>query len=153
MPTFSLRDLRNDDLDLLLSIELNTENQRYTRLSEDLNAEQLAEFLHSDHNLRKYGQLRQVIDSSDGSVGFIDCYNADFESGRIGVGILIQQSKRRKGAAIDALKLISGQLRNLGFKTIYAEVENWNSASISLFKKAGYTLLDDSECIFELNLE
>jgi RimJ/RimL family protein N-acetyltransferase len=142
-----------EDLTLLLSIELDSENRRYSGISEDLNAETLTEFIRSDHSLKKYGQLRQVIDSENGAVGFVDAYDAHFETGTVGIGIIIEKTCRRKGAAIASLNLLANQLKMWGFKELFAEVDEWNEISQELFKKMGYTLEGKTNGVFLFRLK
>jgi RimJ/RimL family protein N-acetyltransferase len=152
MANYFLRDLCEDDLPLLLSIELDPDNRRYSTISEDLNVEKLTEFIRSDHSLKKQGQLRQVIDSDYGSVGFIDMYDADFETGTAGIGILIKKESRRKGAALASLNLMANQLKIWGFKELFAEVDEWNEISQELFKKIGYTVEGKTNGVFLFRL-
>jgi RimJ/RimL family protein N-acetyltransferase len=126
------------DYNLLLKTETDPKNREYSTLGEFPDEEMLKAFLYSEHNLQKFGQLRQVIDSDLGAVGFIDVYGADFEKMDCGIGIYVDKEFRRKGAACKALELIAAQLKTLGFKAVYAEVKATNSISCLLFIKAGY---------------
>ena len=133
-----LRLLRDDDLEFLLKTETDPQNQEFTTLEEHPDEEMLKEFLLSDHDLEKYGQLRQVIDSEIGPVGFIDLYDADGKFLIAGVGIYVDRNFRKKGAALSALKLLAAQMKNWGYKSLYADVAVNNPGSHSLFEKAGY---------------
>jgi len=150
---YFLRPLCESDLGLLLEIELDPENKRFSTLAENPDAAQLSEFLHSDHNLKKYAQLRQVIDSESGPVGFIDLYDADFKNKTAGVGIIIRKTARRKGAGISALRMVASQAAVWGVKILTAEVETTNVESIQLFQKAGFALVDRTENISILELK
>lgn len=149
-----LRLLKPTDFDFLLKIENDPVNREYSSLSEKTDEHTIRSFLLSDHNFEKYHQLRQVIDSEQGAAGFIDLYDANFQRKEAGVGIFVEDSFRRKGAAVSALKLLQNQMREKGFEMLYAFVKITNLPSCSLFLKAGYALVAEDGALkkFELRL-
>ena len=93
-------------------------------------------------------QLRLMIDVKTGpdkfrSVGSVDLFDFDPYHLRAGVGILIAaDNERGKGYATDALKeLIAYAFNTLQLNLLYCNISTANIASISLFKKAGFTLI------------
>ena len=139
MSNYWLRLLEEDDLEFLLKTETDPQNLEFTTLEERPDKAMLKEFLLSDHDLEKYGQLRQAIDSKNGIAGFIDLYDADPKFLSAGVGIFIAEDFRKKGAALSALKLLAEQMKAKGYKSLYAEAKENNPISLSLFNKAGYS--------------
>lgn len=101
--------------------------------------------LNTDNDIFSSKQLRLIIDwhSSDNgtiTVGSIDLYDFDPFHKRAGIGILIDESARRKGFAIEALNLLIEYCFNtLNLHQLYCNIEQSNKESISLFSKAGFT--------------
>ena len=90
-------------------------------------------------------QLRLMVDlahsgGSQVTIGAVDLYDFDPQHSRAGVGILIfEKAFRRKGYAAQALH----QLKEYAFETLhlhqlYCAVNESNTASVALFKKAGF---------------
>ena len=72
--------------------------------------------------------------------GCVDLYNYDPLNKRAAVGIMVATEHRRHGYALAMLKELS-HLSPLTFHlhTLYADIAATNTASITLFAKAGYT--------------
>ncbi|MFV0310043.1 MAG: GNAT family N-acetyltransferase [Dysgonomonas sp.] len=86
-------------------------------------------------------QLRLMIDLTDEKVtiGTIDLYEIDAHNRRAGIGILIDETYRKKGYASQALSLMAGYAFNfLYLHQLYAYISISNINSIRLFEKAGY---------------
>jgi len=86
-------------------------------------------------------QSRLIIEAADGrAVGAADLFDFDPQNLRAGVGILVHaESDRRRGYASEALRLLeeyaAGVLR---LHQLWCGVGSGNSASLALFRSAGY---------------
>lgn len=86
-------------------------------------------------------QLRLMIDLTDEKVtiGTIDLYEIDAHNRRAGIGILIDETYRKKGYASQALSLMADYAFNfLYLHQLYAYISVSNINSIGLFAKARY---------------
>ncbi|MDY6371278.1 MAG: GNAT family protein [Bacteroidales bacterium] len=70
--------------------------------------------------------------------GCIDLYNYDPLNRRCAVGIMVATEYRRQGHALAMLQALADQYRSM-LHTLYADIATTNTASIALFRKAGYT--------------
>lgn len=70
--------------------------------------------------------------------GCIDLYNYDPLNRRCAVGIMVATEHRRQGHALAMLQALADQYRST-LHTLYADIAATNTASIALFRKAGYT--------------
>jgi len=101
--------------------------------------------LNTDNDIFASKQQRLMIDwhsSSDctTTVGSIDLFDFDPHHKRAGIGILIDESARRKGFAFEALNLlITYCFKTLNLHQLYCNIEQNNEESINLFNKAGFT--------------
>ena len=75
--------------------------------------------------------------------GCIDLYNYDPLNRRCAVGIMVANEYRRQGYALAMLKALEMQFSDVHGSTplqqFYADIAVTNTASLALFKKAGYT--------------
>ena len=72
--------------------------------------------------------------------GCVDLYNYDPVNKRAAVGIMVASEYRRQGyalAMLHALQQLSAT--NYRLHTLYADIAAPNTASLALFRKAGYT--------------
>ena len=69
--------------------------------------------------------------------GCIDLYNYDPLNRRSAVGIMVSKEYRRQGYALAMLRALETQ-QAASLHTLYADIAESNTASISLFRKAGY---------------
>ncbi len=86
-------------------------------------------------------QLRLMIDLTEDkiTIGTIDLYEIDAHNRRAGIGILIDETYRKKGYASQALSLMADYAFNfLYLHQLYAYISVSNIKSIGLFSKAGY---------------
>lgn len=93
-------------------------------------------------DLLRTRQLRLVIETLEGeAVGLIDLFEYDPYHLRAGVGILIHDpSHRGRGYGADALALLCGYAREtLLLHQLWCNVEADNTASLKLFRCAGFT--------------
>ena len=73
-------------------------------------------------------------------VGAIDLYNYDPLNRRCAVGIMVANEYRRQGYALAMLRELQRlATNNYRLHTLYADIAASNTASIALFRKAGYT--------------
>lgn len=70
-------------------------------------------------------------------VGCIDLYNYDPLNRRCAVGIMVANEYRRQGYALAMLRALETQ-QAASLHTLYADIAAPNTASINLFRKAGY---------------
>lgn len=102
--------------------------------------------LNTDNDIFSSKQLRLMIDCHSSlagivTVGSIDLFDFDPYNRRAGIGILIDESSRRKGFALEALNLLVEYCFNtLNLHQLYCNIGQNNTESISLFTKAGFTL-------------
>jgi len=100
--------------------------------------------MNTDNDIFSSKQLRLMIDwhsSDDGTktIGSIDLFDFDPLHKRAGIGILIDESSRRKGFASEALNLlIEYCFTILNLHQLYCNIEERNTESIRLFTKAGF---------------
>ena len=74
-------------------------------------------------------------------VGAIDLYNYDPLNRRVAVGIMVSKEYRRQGYALAMLRELEHSsfiTHHSTLHTLFADIAATNTASIALFKKAGY---------------
>lgn len=72
--------------------------------------------------------------------GCVDLYAYDPLNRRVAVGIMVANEYRRQGYALAMLKALQHiASSNYQLHTLYADIAAINTASLELFKKAGYT--------------
>jgi diamine N-acetyltransferase len=100
--------------------------------------------LNTDKDIFASKQLRLMIDwhSSDAgqiTIGSVDLFDFDPLHKRAGIGILIDESFRRKGFASEAINLlIEYCFKTLNLHQLYCNIEQDNEDSIRFFTKAGF---------------
>ena len=96
----------------------------------------------SDKSIFEAGQLRLMIqiEQTSETIGTVDLFDFDPFNSRAGIGILIaDKSSRRKGYAKIAVKaMIDYCFSRLKIHQLYCNIAAGNSASIRLFKEAGF---------------
>jgi len=87
-------------------------------------------------------QVRFMINLHSGeTIGTIDLFTVDPYNKRAGVGIVIVETYRKKGYALEAIKLIIEYCFNqLNLHQLYCNIESSNFGSLELFKKAGFEI-------------
>ncbi|MDR3194871.1 MAG: GNAT family N-acetyltransferase [Tannerella sp.] len=140
--TVLLRAMEPEDLDVLYKWENDTRLWRYGSSLTPYSRYALKTYL-SDARLDIFHtrQLRLmiVLKAEEAAVGTIDLYDFDPVNGRAGVGILIDERYRRRGAGAEALNLIrTYAFRFLQLKQLYAFVPERNVPSMTLFRNCGY---------------
>lgn len=93
----------------------------------------------SSGSLRLYYLLPSPSGEGSGvrPVGCIDLYNYDPLNRRCAVGIMVANEYRRQGYALAMLRALETQ-QAASLHTLYADIAAPNTASINLFRKAGY---------------
>lgn len=143
-----LRTIQESDFDFLCKVELDPLNNSFTTLVEHLTPEKLMQFIQSEHNLTKNGQLRLVMDLNQEPVGFLDLYDYNAETQSAGIGIIVHHSLRHKGIGRSAIEsLFKNWLSDLNVKKIYADVEISNTPSRTFFDKVGFVKIGLTENI------
>ncbi|WP_439184077.1 GNAT family N-acetyltransferase [Carboxylicivirga taeanensis] len=145
MEELVLRALEPEDIDLLYQWENNMDIWEVSNTLTPFSRHQLKKFIEQAQlDVFQTKQLRLIIElePSKTVVGMIDLFDFDGFHQRAGVGIIIHQQYRQKGYASEALNMFCDYcFNNLGLKQIYANISTENRASISLFEKAGFSLV------------
>jgi diamine N-acetyltransferase len=138
-----LRAIEPEDLDLLYRIEndtalwnIGTSNVPYSRyLLHDYVA-------NATNDIYTDRQVRMMIDNGEGqTVGIVDLVSFDPANRRAEVGIIILNDYRRQGYATATLQQIRDYaLRVLHLHQLYAYIDENNEPSLSLFRKAGFSI-------------
>ena len=136
-----LRALELTDLDFLFALE---NDQRLWSVSNTLvpfSKFTLKEYIiHAKEDIFTAKQQRFVIsDDQNTPLGLIDLYDFDPLHHRAGVGLVVEESHRGKGLGKKALALIEElAFQRLQLHQLYVGVVENNTASLALFKAAGY---------------
>ncbi len=138
-----LRDACLEDAPMLLAWELQPELQNVTRAESSVTLDFICRHILSSMDLLEDSQKRFIIEREGQSVGVVDLY--DYADCTASIGIFVERAFRQKGYASEALLLVVAYARNLGIKTLCAEVKSHNTASLHLFRKAGFRHLSDAQ--------
>lgn len=146
LPEMRLRAIEPEDLDLLYRIEndvrlwnVGTTNVPYSRYA-------LHDYVaNSSGDIYTDRQVRLMVENGQGCVvGIVDIMNFDPRHLRAEVGIVIEADHRGKGYACGALRLVKEySLSVLHLHQLYVVVDVSNTASISLFRKMGYSVISE----------
>ena len=137
----TLREMRDDDLELLFDWENRAELDYLGDEHEPLTEAQISNFInHSTGDIYTDGQLRLMIDCADNTIGCVDLFEFDQHNQRAGVGILIADDRnRQQGFAREAVDLLTNYCFDvLNFRQLYCHIPVDNEASIKLFAACGY---------------
>ena len=137
-----LRALEPDDIDFLYALENDPAIWGVSDTLAPVSRHALREYLaHASADFYVVRQLRLVITTEIGSppVGIVDLFDYDPLHQREGVGITILAQSRARGYARQALELLKNHARHvLRLHQIYATVGAGNTASLKLFRAAGF---------------
>ena len=136
-----LRALELDDLEFLFEIENNRDFWEISYTILPFSKYYLEKYIkESNHDIFSEKQFRFVISIENKyPVGLIDLFDFDPINHRAGIGIVINNTQRKKGYAIKSVKLIEDYSRkNLQIHQLYVNVGIDNKNSLDLFKKLGY---------------
>ena len=146
MSKVTLRRLDIMDLPFLLKVESHPEVTRYHLPNTPVpNVDDLAAYIAHEGDFVTDHQIRYVICSDEQSVGFIDLFDANFNSQHAHVGIIIDGPFRKKGLGFLALNLLLAKAREWGLERLMAEVYTHNKASHRLFTKSGFKEISQSD--------
>ena len=138
-----LRSVDSSDIDTILLWENSTTEPQYGVYDEQYSRGDVARFVENQqrYSLAENEQLRLMICSHEGErLGCVDL--AEYDGRKAFVSILIFDSGNRgKGLGSEALQILISYAVSLGLRSLYATILPNNSASISLFEKAGFCSL------------
>ncbi len=137
----NLRALELDDLEFLFEIENNSKFQKISSTILPLSKYYLEKYImESNLDIFSEKQFRFVISiENENPIGLIDLFDFDPINHRAGVGIVIINAHRKKGYALESVKLIEDiSKKDLQIHQLYVNVGVDNKSSFNLFKKLGY---------------
>ena len=136
-----LRALELDDLEFLFEIENNRDFWEISYTILPFSKYYLEKYI-KESNLDIYleKQFRFVISLENKvPVGLIDLFDFDPVNHRAGIGIFIMNTYRKKGYAVESIKLIEDiSKEDLQIHQLYVNVGIDNKISLNLFRKLGY---------------
>ena len=138
----NLRALELDDLEFLFEIENNRKLWKISHTILPFSKYYLEKYVkESNLDIFSEKQFRFVISlENKHPIGLIDLFDFDPVSHRAGIGIVIQNKYRKKGYALESIKLIEDISKNdLQIHQLYVNVGIDNKISLDLFNKLGYT--------------
>jgi len=136
-----LRALELDDLEFLFEIENNSKFQKISSTILPFSKYYLEKYImESNLDIFSEKQFRFVISiENKNPIGFIDLFDFDPINHRAGIGIVIINNHRKKGYALESVKLIEDiSKKKLQIHQLYVNVGVDNKSSLNLFKKLGY---------------
>ena len=136
-----LRALEPRDLDVMYGWENDITIWRESGTVAPFSRHQLSKLIEEQQfDIYATRQLRLVIESRVGDVvGAVDMFEYDPQHRRAGVGIVVDAGFRRQGYALDALDTLADYARTvLNLRQLWCSVMEDNSASLHLFRRAGY---------------
>lgn len=137
-----LRALESLDLELIYNSENNSAvwkvSNTLTPFSKDV-LELYLQAAHQDIYTNKQLRLMICLNETNEPIGTIDLFEFDPMHFRVGVGVLIFESFRKKGYAFEAVELVKEYTKNtLLMHQVYCNIGSSNSESIFLFEKCGF---------------
>lgn len=94
----------------------------------------------SSGTLRLYALPCSTGQKPNAAIGCVDLYSYDPLNRRAAVGIMVASEHRRRGYALAMLHHLQElATSNYNLHTLYADIAAINTASLTLFHKAGYT--------------
>ncbi len=137
-----LRALEPEDLDFLFEIENNTTIWTVSNTLQPYSKHLLRQYLNNvQQDITEAKQLRLVICNLDGAtIGLIDLYDFDSLNQRVGLGIVIKETKdHQKGYGTEAVELLIRYIfKVLLLHQVYVSISEENTASIRLFQKLNF---------------
>ena len=137
----NLRALELDDLEFLFEIENNRKFQKISSTILPFSKHYLEKYIReSNLDIFSEKQFRFVISiENKNPIGLIDLFDFDPINHRAGIGIVIINTHRKKGYALESVKLIEDiSKKDLQIHQLYVNVGIDNKISLNLFKKLGY---------------
>lgn len=137
-----LRALEPEDIEQMYGWENDTEVWRVSGTVAPFSRHVLSRLLEEQQfDIYATRQMRLVVEAvEDGeAVGAVDIFEFDPHNRRAGVGIIIDSRHRQKGYATDALLALERYAKEvLHLHQLWCSVTEDNTASLLLFRKAGY---------------
>ncbi len=134
-----LRPVEPIDLELLEKWENDTRVWRVSQTKVPFSRHLLEQYILSAQDIHLHGQLRFMIEMTEGVVGSIDLFEYDPVNSRAGVGILVDEQSREKGIASGALQLLVKYCKEvLMIDQLYCNIIEGNQPSIGLFEGVGF---------------
>ena len=137
----NLRALELDDLDFLFEIENNRKLWKISHTILPFSKYYLEKYIkESNLDIFSEKQFRFVICfENKHPIGLIDLFDFDPVNHRAGIGIVIECEYRKKGYALESIKLIEDiSKKDLQIHQLYVNVAIDNKISLDLFNKLGY---------------
>ena len=140
-----LRALEPEDLDFIYKLENNEAIWEVSNTQTPYSRFLIRQYLENAHqDIYEAKQLRLAICKKGlfDAIGLIDIFDFDPVNQRAGVGIIIsEESERGKGVGSEALDLlIHYAFRQLQLHQLYANIDEENIASVTLFTNFGFVL-------------
>jgi len=139
--TITLRALEPGDIDMLLNIENDKEFWKYSNQREPFSRNLLELYIaQQQQDIFEVKQRRYILTNySQKLLGIIDLFDFEPFHRRVGVGLIIISSERRKGMGKKALGLIELHcINNLNIHSLYANIAIENDSSIAVFEFCGF---------------
>ena len=139
--TITLRALEPDDIDMLLNIENDKKFWKYSNQREPFSRNLLELYIaQQQQDIFEVKQRRYILTNySQKLLGIIDLFDFEPFHRRVGVGLIIISSERRKGMGKKALGLIELHcINNLNIHSLYANIAIENDSSIAVFEFCGF---------------
>lgn len=144
-PNLLLRAPEPDDIDLIFRWENDMSIWHLGNTLTPFSRFTIEQFvLNSGKDIFASKQLRLMIDWHSGdngpmTVGSIDLFDFDPFHKRAGIGILIDESSRKRGFASEAINLLTEYCFNtLNLHQLFCNIEQSNEESIRVFTKNGF---------------
>ncbi len=137
-----LRALESSDVNTLYTSENNTAVWKVSNTLAPYSKDVLELYLETAHqDIYATKQLRLMIclNITNEPIGTIDLFEFEPLHGRIGVGVLIFETYRKKGYAFEAVELVKEYTRDtLLLNQLFCNISLSNNESVSLFEKCGF---------------
>lgn len=150
-----LREPQIQDSEILLGWENSKETIQVSSHSGGYTKSDIERYINGIKDVYLDKQLRLMICRGAKSIGTIDLFDVDFDSGKASIGILIaEREDRNNGIGSESLSMLMKYcIRTLGLGCLNAKVQNENFASISFFKKMGFKEINSEVGIVSMQLE
>ena len=136
-----LRALEPRDLDVLFEIENENEFWKYSNRTEPFSKNVLRNYIEQQHqDIFEVKQKRFVLSDANSNVlGFVDLFDFEPIHRRVGVGIIVHQTKRGLGLGKKGLMLLDLHCKtHLNIHCLYANIAAENKTSLRIFEHCGY---------------
>ena len=146
LPSINFRAMEPEDLDLLYTIENDTNLWNIGVTSVPYSRYTLYEYIaNSKNDIYTDRQVRMMIENNKHDiVGIVDLTNFDPKHMRAEIGIVIEQKHRNKGYAQATIQKIKEYSLNvLHLHQLYAYVDKDNEQSLKLFKRCGFIISNE----------